>query len=201
MRTLLLIGGSAGSGKTTVARTLADELGGGWLQLDTVWVALRAAARGTPAYSMLDVPARIGDPDASDEDVLAAHVAAAEAVCAVLPDVLGFELETHDVLVADGAWVLPSFAAGLALPGTDVRSVHLQHADTEGVAAALAPRLGGRPPQERHRLGNRRIWHYGEWLGEQARAHGLPVLDPLPWETLTSRVRVALGLEPAGPQG
>ena len=38
-RRLLLVGGSAGSGKSTVARSLASRLGAGWLQLDTIWVA------------------------------------------------------------------------------------------------------------------------------------------------------------------
>jgi hypothetical protein len=59
--------------------------------------------------------------------------------------VFGFELETHSVLVADGAWLLPSFVAGLTLPDTVVRCVFLQHANVDSVAAALVPRLGGRP--------------------------------------------------------
>lgn len=42
-RRLILVGGSAGSGKTSVARTLAGDLGAGWLQLDTVWIAMKAA--------------------------------------------------------------------------------------------------------------------------------------------------------------
>ena len=41
---------------------------------------------------------------------------------------------------------------------------------------------------------NRQIWQYGAWVRDQARAHDLPVLDPLPFATLTDRARVALRL-------
>jgi 2-phosphoglycerate kinase len=191
---LILVGGSAGSGKTTVARSLAGEVGAGWLQLDSLWIAMRAAAgRGSSAFRVLDVADRMGR-GGSDEELLAAHVAASEAVCAVLPEVLAFELDSRPLLVADGAWLLPSFISGLELPDTDVRCVFLQHADVKGVAAALAPRLDGRAPRERHIRMNRQIWQYGAWVCEQARMHDLPVLDPLPFATLTDRVRTAVAL-------
>jgi hypothetical protein len=125
-RRLLLVGGSAGSGKSTVARSLASQLGAGWLQLDTVWVALKAAAGpGTPAYDELAIDQRMADENDSDEAILAALVAAAETVCRVLPEVFAFELATHGVLVVDGAWLVPSFVAGLALDDTDVAAIYL----------------------------------------------------------------------------
>jgi 2-phosphoglycerate kinase len=192
---LLLVSGSAGSGKSTVARSLASQLGAGWLQLDTVWVALKAAAGpGTPAYDELAIDQRIADENDSDEAILAAHVAAAETICRVLPEVFAFELATHDVLVVDGAWLMPSFVAGLALDDTDVAAIYLQHSSPDAVATALAPRLAGRERQARHVRMDRRIWQYGDWLAGEARRHGFPVLDPLPFETLDARVVYALGV-------
>ena len=192
-RRLILVGGSAGSGKTTLARALADDLGAGWLQLDTLWIAMKAAVGlGSSAFDVLDIAGRMGRGGDSDDELLAAVVAASDAVCAALPEVFAFELDTHEVLVADGAWLLPSFVAGLELPDTEVHAVFLQHAEVDDVAAALAPRLEGRPPQERHLRMNRQIWQYGAWVGGQARVHDLPVLDPLPFSTLTDRARLAL---------
>lgn len=194
-RRLILIGGTAGSGKTSVARRLSGDLGAGWLQLDTVWIAMKAAAEpGSSRSDLLDVDGRLSRGGDSDEQLLAAQVAASHAVCEVLPDVFRFELDTHAVLVADGSWLLPSFVAALELPDTDVRCAFLQHADIDGVAAALAPRLGGRPAEERHVRMNRQIWRYGAWLREQAQVHDLPVLDPQPFATVAARTHAALAL-------
>ena len=190
---LILVGGAAGTGKTTTARLLAGRLRAGWLQVDSIWIALRAAAGpGTSAYALLDVPSRMARADESDDTVLAAHVAAAEAVCEVLPSVLTFELQTHDVLVADGAWLLPSSVRRLDLPDTEVSALYLQHADVDGLSATLARRLEGREPEERHLRMNRRIWQYGDWLAGEARDHGYPVMDPLPFAALEERVVAAL---------
>ena len=194
-RRLVLLGGSAGTGKTTLARGLAAELGAGWLQLDSLWLAMKVGAgEGTAAYDILDIDRRMGRDDESDEQVLAGHIRAAEKVCSVLPTVLPLELQAHEALVVDGAWLVPSFVAGLSLSDCEVSAVYVTHTDESGVAETLASRLGGRRPEERHLRMNRRIHQYGAWLTEQARAHGLPVVEALPFDTLLHRARAVLSL-------
>jgi hypothetical protein len=39
---------------------------------------------------------------------------------------------------------------------------------------------------------NRRIFQYGTWLADEARAHDLPVVEALPFESLLDRARAAL---------
>jgi 2-phosphoglycerate kinase len=170
-RQLFLVAGSAGSGKSTLAKALAHELDAGWLQLDSIWLAMKVAAgEGTPAQDVLDIDSRMRREDESDDDVLAAHVAASAEVCRALPTVLDLELQAHARLVVDGAWLLPSFVTELELPDTE----------------------GGLPLEDRHRLMNRRIFQYGAWLADEARAHDLPVVEALPFESLLDRARAAL---------
>jgi 2-phosphoglycerate kinase len=192
-RRLVLLGGSAGTGKTTLARGLAAELGAGWLQLDSLWLAMKVGAgAGTAAYDLLDIDTRMGRDDEADEDVLAGNIRAAEKVSSVLPTVLPLELQAHEALVVDGAWLVPSFVAGLSLPACEISAVYVTHTDESGVVETLASRLMGRSPEERHLRMNRRIHQYGTWLTEQARAQGIPVVESLPFETLNSRAKSAL---------
>ena len=192
-RRLFLVAGSAGSGKSTLANALAHELDAGWLQLDSIWLAMKVAAgEDTPARYVLDIDRRMRREDEADEAVLAAHVAASGAVCRALPTVLGLELEAHERLVADGAWLLPSFVTGLDLPDTDLSVVYVVQRTEADVEAALMPRRGGLPIEDRHRLMNRRIFQYGAWLADEARAHNLPIVEALPFESLLDRAQAAL---------
>jgi 2-phosphoglycerate kinase len=193
MRRLFLVAGSAGSGKSTLAKALARELDAGWLQLDSIWLAMKVATgEGTPAHDVLDIDNRMRRVDEADDDVLAAHVAASGEVCRALPTVLGLELEAHERLVADGAWLLPSFVTDLKLPDTEVRAVYVVQRTEADVEAALHPRRGGLTLDDRHRLMNRRIFQYGAWLADEARTHQLPVVEALPFESLLDRARAAL---------
>jgi 2-phosphoglycerate kinase len=192
-RRLFLVAGSAGSGKSTLAKALARELDAGWLQLDSIWLAMKVAAgEGTPARDILDIDRRMRREDKADDEVLSAHVAASGEVCRALPAVLRLELEAHVRLVVDGAWLLPSFVTELELPDTDVRAVYIVQRTEADVEATLIPRRGGLPLEDRHRLMNRRIFQYGAWLADEARAHDLPVVEALPFESLLDRARAAL---------
>jgi 2-phosphoglycerate kinase len=192
-RWLFLVAGSAGSGKSTLAKALAHELHAGWLQLDSIWLAMKVAAGdGTPTHDVLNIDRRMRREDEADDDVLAAHVAASGEVCRALPTVLGLELQAHERLVVDGAWLLPSFVTELELPDTEVSAVYVVQRTEADVEAALIPRRGGLPLEDRHRLMNRRIFQYGAWLADEARAHDLPVVEALPFESLLNRARAAL---------
>ena len=192
-RRLFLVAGSAGSGKSTLAKALAHELAAGWLQLDSIWLAMKiAAGEGTPARDVLDIDRRMRLEDEADGDVLAAHVAASGEVCRALPTVLGLEFEAHERLVVDGAWLLPSFVTELELPDTAVRAVYVVQRTEADVEAALIARRGGLPLEDRHRVMNRRIFQYGAWLANEARAQDLPIVEALPFESLLDRAQAAL---------
>lgn len=199
-RQLFLIAGSAGSGKTTMAKAMARQLDAGWLQLDSIWLAMKAAlGEGPPGYNVLDIDRRMRRADEADDAVLAAHIAASNAVCCGLPTVFELELQAHERLVADGAWLLPAWVRELELPDTEIHVVYVVHRTEADVEAALIARRDGLPLRDRHRLMNRRIFQYGVWLNHQAQAYNLPVVEALPFETLPVRALAALRTEVAGP--
>lgn len=192
---LFLIGGSAGAGKTTVARSLANHLQAGWLQVDTLWIAMQEAAQpGSDMYRTLRVDERIVNSTDRLELLVAAHVQASRIVCAALPRVLQFELQTHDTLVADGAWLLPEFLAGLAINGVTVRSAVLHEEDPIAVQAAMDSRREMKMVAPRHERSARASSAYGEWLAGEADRFHVPLVAARPRSTLFPRLMAALGI-------
>lgn len=188
----MLVGGGAGTGKSTAARLVAQQLEASWLQLDTLWIALRdAAPEGSPQRDLLDVDAHLRRAVDPTDDLVARHAAASGAVCAALPAALAFELEAHPTVVADGAWILPAWAARLSFPGVEVSSVFLHEPDPDRLRTALGSRREG-PSLDWHATSNRLAAAYGDRLAEQAAGLGLPVLESRPRASLVDRLLAAI---------
>ncbi|MEV4443402.1 hypothetical protein AB0K09_31295, partial [Streptomyces sp. NPDC049577] len=77
-----------------------------------------------------------------------------------------------------------------ATPKGPVRAVFLHEDDERQVTANYLRREPEAGPQ-RHRA--RVSVLYGRWLAAQARAVGVPVVAPRPWEDLASRVAETVG--------
>jgi predicted kinase len=194
MRHLYLIGGSAGAGKTTTARQLAQDLGAGWLQVDTLWLALQdAAAPGSAARRLLAIDERIRQLDGTPEELVEHQVQAAEFVCAALGRALLFELQAHESVVADGAWLLPEFMATLQLDHTAVSGAIIHEADRAEVQASMASRREGpRMVAPWHELSATTSWQYGNRIAEEARLHSIPIVAARPRDTLLTRLHTVL---------
>ena len=191
-RRLFLVAGSAGSGKSTLAKALAHELDAGWLQLDSIWLAMKVAAgEGTPARMSSTSTAACAGRTRRRRRVGRPCRRVGRGVSCVA-DGARARAQAHERLVVDGAWLLPSFVMELELPDTEVRAVYVVQRTEADVEAALIPRRGGLLLEDRHRLMNRRIFQYGAWLAHEARTHDLPVVEALPFESLLDRARAAL---------
>jgi 2-phosphoglycerate kinase len=198
-RRLLLVGGSAGTGKSTAAQTVATRMGAAWLQLDTLWIVMHdAAPRDSEERRRLDIDRKIREQAEPAETLLAHHIAASAFVCAALPHALAFELQTHPIVVADGAWLLPDFAGGLELADVDIASVFLHESDHGALDRAMASRRDIAMVAPWHAESVRLAWLYGNWLADQARAASFPVVAARPYETAPDRVLAVARMLPQG---
>ena len=196
MKRLFLIGGSAGAGKTTGAREMARRLDAGWLQIDTLWITMQESVpRDSAAYRTVRIDERIVNSNDPVELLLAAHVQASRLVCAALPRILQFELQAHDALLADGAWLLPEFMAWVEIEGVEKKAAMLYEPEPEEVRAAMDSRRGTKMVAPWHERSTRASWAYGQWLAGEADRFHLPVIEARPRETLFDRLSAALGID------
>ncbi|MGE0598360.1 MAG: AAA family ATPase [Dehalococcoidia bacterium] len=194
MRNLILLGGSAGAGKSTVARALVRELDAGWLQIDTLWLVLQdSTAPRSEAREILRIDERIREARDSADELVESQYQAAKMVCSALQRGFLFELQAHETVVADGAWLLPEYMANLELADVTVRgAVHFE-ADKEEVRRAMMSRRTSKMVSAWHELSTTVSWQFGNRVAEEARRCEIPVVEALPRETLFERVKAALG--------
>ncbi|QEU92199.1 AAA family ATPase [Streptomyces kanamyceticus] len=190
---VLLLGGASGIGKSLLAARLADEHKAFVVEFDDVVEAVRAITtpKQHPGLHLFDAYEDV-EAELPEDRVLALQIATARALEPAVTGVVRNRLTVDAPAVIEGDYLTPAAAARAvregAAAGRRVRAVFLHEGDAEQITANYAARepAAGRQP-ERARVGAA----YSHWLAEQAREHGLPVVDARPWPTLANRVRKA----------
>ncbi|MFH9352433.1 AAA family ATPase [Kitasatospora sp. NPDC017646] len=188
---VLLIGGASGIGKSRAAAHLAAASGAFTVEFDDVVAALQAAT--TPAthpglHHFTAAPAQ----DLSTERVLDLQIATAHALDEALLGVVHNRLSVDVPAIVEGDYLSPRAAARAAAEATaqgrHLAAVFLHEGDAARISTNYAQREPDRGPQNERAAVSAR---YSDWLAAQARAHRLPVVDCLPYDTLPQRLAAA----------
>jgi len=204
--TVLLIGGSSVIGKTTVARALGRRLGVSVIPADDIRLAVQQM---TTATEHPDLHYFLDDPHIwlrRPEMLRDGFIAVSRAVSPAVESVVAHHVVVADVgpIILEGDNILPGMAAqghfsdirffaGVER-GDAVRSVFLVEPDEEALLHNARARGRGFDdlPVEEQRTIVRAVWLYGQWVRQEAEAHGLPVVPVRPWTTLTDRLLDAI---------
>jgi len=192
--TVLLIGGSSGTGKTMLAEAIGREVGVPWLQADDFRLALQRLI--TPQQQP-ELHAFLADDvwRHPAEELRDRFIAVGEAVSHALEIVVANHVATDASLVLEGDGVVPAMAARHSFAELDtgdrVRAVFLVEPDEAVMLRTMLERGRGidRHDEPEQRAQAHASWLYGQWLRTQAERHGLPVVEARPWATLADRVR------------
>ncbi|HEU5378403.1 MAG TPA: isopentenyl transferase family protein [Ktedonobacteraceae bacterium] len=202
---VLLIGGSSGVGKTSVARAIARRLGLSVLLADDVRMAIQQVT--TPGeqpgihYFLAHPTIWQKPPEALCEGFI--------TVCGAMERPLSVCIAHHvfvegaGPVIIEGDGILPALAARRDFPnlhfgpgpvGCEVRSVFLVESDEEIIAQNmhLRGRGFGDVSLKEQQTVVRASWLYGQWLRRQADHYNLPVIESRPWDTLIERVLQAI---------
>lgn len=190
---VLLLGGPAGTGKSSISRSLARRFGAGVTEVDDLVLFHRTLTTPSerPLLHFWDTDPRAATLTA--EQIVEHTVEVARYLLPGVAAVIADHLEFRTPVVLEGDFLLPQSVSDSAslLGGRDaVRGVFLVEPDEAQIVANLLSRERQAGPQE---LRARVSWLYGRWLTEEAERRGLPVVPPRPWETLVERVRALSG--------
>ena len=194
--TVLLIGGSSGVGKTTIATQLAPRLGMTWSSADDVRLVLErmTTPEQQPALHFFFHQLAQLAPDA-----LAQHYqAVATIVSYALEIVVANHVATAAPLLLEGDTITPAMAAQRQFANLDVaervRTVFVVEADETLIVHNMLERGRGMPQLSREYSARmaRFSWLHGQWLQHEALRYGLPVIAARPRENVIDRILATL---------
>jgi 2-phosphoglycerate kinase len=199
---VLLIGGSSGTGKTILGRSLSRELGVPLLLVDDVRLALQAV---TSPITHPDLHIFVvEDTTAFDtpETMFAGLIKVARAVEPSLRVIISHHLAVEGAgpIIIEGDGLLPRLgsAAYLAaqkelpddLAGGLVQAIFLYEADQSALRQNILNRRRGvqdRPTQAQQSQVEG-SWRFGQYLRQEAGRHGVRTFKTRPYDTLLTRV-------------
>ncbi len=189
---MLVIGGGAAVGKTTVARELAVRYRVSVLPIDAIWISLKAATDPTssPEFHYFDPPQE-ELLKRTPEYLCDLHIKSAWAISETLDPVIEYLLWEQSPVILEGAWITPAVAGRWTKQYESVRAVFIHEPDVDEVLAAMLARSGERSPTHLKKVISKVCWLFGNWVREQALAERLPMVTAPPRRTLTERVLAA----------
>jgi 2-phosphoglycerate kinase len=183
---VLLIGGSSGVGKTTVAAEVARRLGAAWLMVDDLRLALERSGLPIPDSTRVE-----------EVDAPGGLVAVGEAVAPAIEVVIENHVDQRIPVVIEGDGILPSLlerpSVRARAAGGRVRAVFVHEPDPDALLANLVLR-GADGWRDDLRWYARRSAAHGEWLRREAERRGLATVPARPRDTLAGRIVAAAGL-------
>ena len=189
---VLLLGGAAGTGKTSVSHSLARHFGVGITEVDDLHNAVMQMT--TPEQQPV-LHYWTTHPEAygwTAERILELHLAVGEVLSPALEAVVADHVAFDNPALLEGDYLLPALAARTAdkFGAGAVHAVFLY----EPEETQIIRNFSAREPEAGEQTKRARVsWLYGQWLREEAARVNVPALPARPWDTLQGRVLAALG--------
>ncbi len=190
---VLLLGGASGTGKSTAAQAIGRHVGGSWLQVDDLRLVLQYGELLTPRdFPDLFYFLQLADVRAVSPETLRDQlIAIARLMTPAIRSVVGHHTMTQKRIILEGDGIAPAAAA--EQQSETVRAVFLVVTDEATLQHNMMARGRGviahSPETEAQgRAWVQLAWHYNQWLEQEARKYGLPMLSPQPYETLVMRI-------------
>lgn len=182
---VLMIGGSSGSGKTSIAYELAHFYQLNVVKVDTIGQALKAmtTAEILPALHYWDTGINW------KEVGVAANVEwlikISKEISPAIKAVVDMHIEDSESVIIEGDFIHPELCASFA--DKKVKSIFVRELDVDQISQNYLGREGMLQPYRAEISRD-----HGNWLAETCIKYGIAVVESRPWDTLLDRVNIAL---------
>jgi len=189
---VLLIGGSSGTGKTTIAQQLAEFYGYSVVLVDDLRLAAQAiisAEQHPDLHVFLRQGTTAYDSAEAYRDGL---ITVAQVMLPAIRMVVDHHIAVDAPIIIEGDGILPQLIT--SGDKSRVQAVFLHEPDETIILNNMLRRRRGFEKTERaqQRIQARGSGLYGEWLKSKAEKQGVSVIDARPFETLLERVKTAV---------
>jgi len=194
---VLLIGGSSGVGKTTVALELAKYLSLSVLLLDDVRLALQQSTSNETNPELHVFLKYQKEQWRNSECIFADWITLGKAMAQPIDAIISYHISVPEVgaIIIEGDGILP-LAGSQFSKRKDVCAVFILEENEAQLLHNLQSR--GRGFNEWDELEQKGFahasWLYGQWLAQKARKLELPVINARPQQSLTERLLLVAGV-------
>ena len=186
---VLLIGGAAGTGKTSVSYRLARHFDVGITEVDDLYIALETMTTPEQQPVLHYWNTKPESVQLSAEQILELQISVSRVMLPALNAVIANHIESNMPVILEGDYILPELIVqknDASLWETDrVRTLFLYEPDERQIVRNFYRR----EPEEGEQEGRAHVsWLFGEWLKKECERYGLPALPATPWESLHHRI-------------
>jgi 2-phosphoglycerate kinase len=188
---ILLLGGPAGVGKTSVSYRLAHHFGIGITEVDDFQVLLERMTTPTEQPVLHYWRTHPEAENLSAEEMVNHIIAIGQVMAPALEAVIANHIESCTPIVLEGDFILPMVAtsfSGSSLQN-QIRTIFLYEESEDQFRHNFLQR---EPEQGLQKTRARVSWLYGQWLKQETERVGAITLPARPWNDLFERILTAL---------
>ncbi len=187
---IVLLGGNSGSGKTHVAKKIAEEKKASFLMVDDIRIALQQVTTQAQQPDLHVFLNYKSDDWKKPDKIFTDWLRVGKAMKKPLKAIIEHHVMVPDTgrIIIEGDGILPSLAQQ-SLSHKEVQAVFLVEDDKKKILENLRKRGRGfnKADKDTQKAFAHASWLYGQWLQKEAEAHNLPVLLAQPQETVIDR--------------
>lgn len=190
---VLLLGGPAGAGKTSVSYRLAHHFGIGITEVDDFQVILERMTTPAEQPALHYWHTHPEAANQSAEEMVKQLIAVGQAMAPALEAVITNHLDSQAPIILEGDFILPMLVASPSFAesstNSQVRALFLYEESEEQLQRNFLLREPEHGLQEKRA---RVSWLYGQWLKQEAERVEAIALPARPWNDLFERILMAI---------